>query len=571
MRCVNVRLEMSLSKPVDCKKRKHVSLSLNDKLKIIEKLEDGATVSSICTEYKIAKQTVSDIRKKKDNLRKFVLKFNVEKEASSVKKMRLPSDPSLDDAVYKWFCQLRSSGMTVRGIEIQAAAERLAKQLNITGFKASSGWLFRFRRRHNITNKKVCGESLSANVDEVEPFRIQLDELLKTGQIQLSQLYNYDETGLYWRALPDTTQASKAEKNTPGRKISKDRVSALLCANADGSHMLKPVIVGKSKQPRAIKNVMDKLPVHYFSSKSAWFTSDITMEWFHKKAVPEIIKHQTEVLKIPKDEVKALVLLDNCPAHPSVEKMTSEDGKIKCMFLPANTTSLIQPMDQGVIYAVKRLYKKKLLHEILEVEEPAEGEEDRRGEKTLQNLKEYNIRSMIFNFAAAVRELKPSTIVNSWKKLLTNKDDEPDTAGLETEDFHNALINGGERAVTLDDIELWLEEDDQDPGHHILTEEEIAESVTVAEEDDDDDDEADDINPKPKLSEVKDHIDCVIKYVSESSNEQVSGYYEHLRHLRHLIVQEINTKGRQMKINSFFKPVKPVQSREDEPQPSCSK
>lgn len=43
------------------------------------------------------------------------------------------------------------------------------------------------------------------------------------------------------------------------------------------------------------------------------------------------------------------------------------------MFLPTNTTSLIQPMDQGVIYTAKRLrvYKKKLLNEILDVEEPA--------------------------------------------------------------------------------------------------------------------------------------------------------------------------------------------------------
>ena len=65
------------------------------------------SVSSICAQYGIAKQTVSDIRKKKDDIRKFVLKFNVEKESSVVKRMRLPLDQSLDDAVYKWFCQLQ--------------------------------------------------------------------------------------------------------------------------------------------------------------------------------------------------------------------------------------------------------------------------------------------------------------------------------------------------------------------------------------------------------------------------------------------------------------------------------
>jgi hypothetical protein len=114
----------------------------------------------------------------------------------------------------------------------------------------------------------------------------------------LSQIYDSDEIGLFWRNLPDNTQASKAKKTMPCRKISKKRVSALLCANADGSHLLKTVIVGKSKNPRPIKNVMDNLPVHYYSSHNAWFTTEITNDWLHTKAAPGIKKHQTEHLKI---------------------------------------------------------------------------------------------------------------------------------------------------------------------------------------------------------------------------------------------------------------------------------
>jgi len=550
---------MSLSKPSQSKKRKHMSLSLNDKLCVIEKLEKGASVSSICAQYGIAKQTVSDIRKKKDDIRNFVLKFNVEKETSVVKRMRLPLDQSLDDAVYKWICQLRSSGLAVRGVEIQAAADRLAKQLNINNFKASSGWLFRFKRRHNLTNKKICGKSLSADNEVIETFRKKLNDILKAKNILPSQLYNYGETELYWRALPDSTQVSKAHKNTPDWKINKDRVSVLLCANADGSHTLKSVIIGISKKPRAIKNIMDKLPVHYYNSKNARFTSDITIDWFHKKAVPEIRRYQTEILKIPDNKVKALVLLDNCPAHPQVEHLTSDDKKITCMFLPANTTSLIQPMNQGVIYTAKRLYKKKFLNEILEVEEPAAGEEDKRGDKTLQNLKDYNIRSMIYNFASAVKDIKPSTLMNSWKKLLINEEVEPDISELETEDFHKIFHQGGENSVTLEDIEFWLEADEYDLDYRTLTEEEIVENMTTAESSETDDCDQDEVDnniiPKQKLGEIKDHLNIVIKYVEDNNNENISAYYEHLRHLRELIIKEIDVKGRKSKISSLFKPV----------------
>jgi hypothetical protein len=88
---------------------------------------------------------VSDIKKAKSDICNFVLKFTVEKEKSEVKHVRMPTLSTLDGAVYKWFSQLRSSGLAVQGIEIQGAAERLSKQMGLEQSKASSGWLFRFR------------------------------------------------------------------------------------------------------------------------------------------------------------------------------------------------------------------------------------------------------------------------------------------------------------------------------------------------------------------------------------------------------------------------------------------
>jgi len=103
---------------------------------------------------------------------------------------------------------------------------------------------------------------------------------------------------------------------------------------------------------------------------------------------------------------------------------------------------------------------------------------------------------------------------------------------------------------------LWLEADECDLGYHILSEEEIVESVTAAESseiDEYDQDEADDnVNPKSKLGEIKDHLNIVIKYVEDNNNENISAYYEHLRHLRELIIKEINVKERQPKNSNFF-------------------
>lgn len=76
----------------------------------------------------------------------------------------------------------------------------------------------------------------------------KFNDILKSENIQSLQLYNYDEIKLYLWAILDITLALKVKKNTFVRNISKDRVSALLCANADESSILKSVIIGKSKK-----------------------------------------------------------------------------------------------------------------------------------------------------------------------------------------------------------------------------------------------------------------------------------------------------------------------------------
>ena len=49
---------------------------------------------------------------------------------------------------------------------------------------------------------------------------------------------------------------------------------------------------------------------------------------------------------------KIALLIDNCTAHPSVFDLTN----VQLVFLPPNTTSVLQPMDQGVIRSLKAHY-----------------------------------------------------------------------------------------------------------------------------------------------------------------------------------------------------------------------
>jgi hypothetical protein len=101
-----------------------------------------------------------------------------------------------------------------------------------------------------------------------------------------------------------------------------------------------------------------------------------------------------------------------------------------------------------------------------------DSEEDTRGFRTLQNLRRYSIKSTIFNFAAAWKEMKTMTLPNGWTKLLQDMEPENNFRGFETSNFHAIIMRAGDDA-SESDTEQWLDNDDSDPGNQILSQEEI--------------------------------------------------------------------------------------------------
>ena len=63
----------------------------------------------------------------------------------------------------------------------------------------------------------------------------------------------------------------------------------MLGANADGAFKLKPLLVYRAANPRALKNVTkSSLPVIWMSNTKAWVTLLIFEEWFFLHFIPEV-------------------------------------------------------------------------------------------------------------------------------------------------------------------------------------------------------------------------------------------------------------------------------------------
>ena len=167
-------------------KRKRSVLSIKDKQIIISRLDKGEKGTNLAPEFGISKQQISDIRKNKDKILKFT--DNIEtSEGLKRKSLKLANDERLDQALYTWFIQQRSTGTPISGPLLQEKAKHFSMQLNgesadHESFKASTGWLDKFKNRHGIRNLSIQGEKLSAAEETVEPLEdwLNLDNELPT-------------------------------------------------------------------------------------------------------------------------------------------------------------------------------------------------------------------------------------------------------------------------------------------------------------------------------------------------------------------------------------------------------
>ena len=79
--------------------------------------------------------------------------------------------------------------------------------LEATDFKGSDAWLANFKKRHNIRLAQPHGESGAFDMVDVNLAQTAVGKLIFELAYLLEDVYNFDETGLYYRARPSRTLA----------------------------------------------------------------------------------------------------------------------------------------------------------------------------------------------------------------------------------------------------------------------------------------------------------------------------------------------------------------------------
>lgn len=452
------RFLMEETSSASVSKRKHVTLTLAEKVKIIEDVEaGGCSYETIGKNHGVGAATVARFVKMKDLIRAKVEAYK-EHGIENRRTLKKQQYPLLEEVLFLWVLQQREQNIIISPEVLKMKAEVLFSNLQKRGcyvdmkFLVSDGWARRFKQRYGLRVLGTAGEKASADQEAYERFKNVLMQKIIDMKLNKSQLFNADESALFIRLMASRTVALWDERVASGRKLDKTRFTFMPCCNMNGTLKMKLMFIGTSANPRGFeRQPKSSLPVCYYHSKKAWMTRELFRNWFYDEFVPAVRMFSEENNLAP----TALLILDNCTAHyDGSNTLCTEDGLIQVLYLPPNVTSLCQPMDQSVINAVKVRYKRKLMLKLVLEDEDLPFE---------QRLRKISLRQSIDWLAASWDEISQSTIENSWKKLI---DDFPDFEWSDIEPNDNyaediqILVSTIDKTIgtctSENDIQRWL-------------------------------------------------------------------------------------------------------------------
>ncbi|XP_033009888.1 tigger transposable element-derived protein 1-like [Lacerta agilis] len=417
-------------------KGKRTVITVEVKKQIISKHESGVRISELATQFGMAKSTICTMIKNKDAIKG----ASVAKGVKTLKQ-RTQTMEEMEKLLLIWITERQLAGDRISESIICEKALHLHADLvantpgasaEVESFKASRGWFEKFKKRSGIrskhseassTNKLDADQFVLEFRDNVEShsitdkldadqFVLEFKDYVESQGFVPQQVFNCDETGLFWKKMPRRTYITQEEKALPGHKPMKDKLTLLLCANASGDFKLKPLLVYHSENPRIFKKnsvIKSKLHVMWRANSKAWVTRQFFIEWVHEVFGPSVKKYLQEK-NLP---MKCLLLMDYAPGHPPglEDELLEEFAFISVRFLPPNTTSLIQPMDQQIISNFKKLYTKAMFQKCFEVTSDTE--------LTLREFwkNHFNILHCLHMIDKAWKDVSQRTLQAAWKKL----------------------------------------------------------------------------------------------------------------------------------------------------------
>ena len=127
--------------------------------------------------------------------------------------------------------KLSEFGIVLPWAVVRERAQSFVQELNANGimsndnlheFKASKGWIEKMKKRNNLSLSKLVGETNTLFPEDLElkitQFRTEILALMNQYGVDPSDVFNVDQTGLYYRRFPCINIVSANRKKSEGYK-----------------------------------------------------------------------------------------------------------------------------------------------------------------------------------------------------------------------------------------------------------------------------------------------------------------------------------------------------------------
>ena len=158
-------------------------------------------------------------------------------------------------------------------------------------------------------------------------------------------IFNADETGMFLKCLQRRPWRFKGRLVAWWKKVEGPTYTASCCVHGWTWTEAKNSCSKLWESPR-IPDALSRPKFSQAITMAIQITGDLFSAWVKKWG-----------RKFHTKKRKALIM-DNCRAHPDVPDLKA----IKMFYLPPNTTSKLQPMDQGIIQVLKVYYRNMLMY-----------------------------------------------------------------------------------------------------------------------------------------------------------------------------------------------------------------
>ena len=147
----------------------------------------------LAVRFGISTSQVSDILQESDKW----LKIDPDSYQAKLKRPSVVQFANVEEALILWIEKALECNLTITDLIIKQKGIKFAELLNIQEFSGSSGWLSNFKQRYSIRDYSKHGEAQSAPIEQLPEMRRDLQNILK--EYQLDNIFNCDETGLFWK------------------------------------------------------------------------------------------------------------------------------------------------------------------------------------------------------------------------------------------------------------------------------------------------------------------------------------------------------------------------------------